>query len=312
MRLAALGLAFFSTLAVAQDASDQKADYWLEQFQQAQALHSYEGIFVYERQGVFSTHQVWHQVAPSGITERYLQLNGPAYEAVYHNSNPVCSSADPEGATNPERMWPVSKVESKQLSRFYWPRLLGSSRVANREAVVLLLMPRDQYRYVYEFYLDQQTGVPLMSLMLTADGQLLERFQYAQFSDDAISTNKVQGSANCVLMPSEKAKPVSLDWVPAWLPPGFLLSSASQEYTDSQQMRLTSYAYTDGLASFSLFVEPLNGENADDILLQVGPTAIAARKVCVGRRDVMATVVGEIPIGTAERIAMSVCADDKQ
>lgn len=311
MRLAALSLAFFSTLAVAQGVPDQRANDWLERFQQAPTQHNYKGIFVYERQGVFSTHQVWHQIAAKGITERYLQLNGPAYEVVYKNAQAICSSTEQEATATPERLSVATKLENKQLNRFYAPSVLGYSRVAGRNTVVLLLMPRDQHRYAYELYLDEQTSIPLMSLMLTSEGQLLERFQYASFELADIDYGQVQGSDNCISSPVNLATPVSLDWTPAWLPTGFLLHSANQEFTPQQLPSFTSYSYTDGLASFSVFVEPLNGEIAEDILLQVGPTAIAARKVCAGKRDVMATVVGEIPIGTAERIAISVCSDEK-
>ncbi|MFT0213149.1 MucB/RseB C-terminal domain-containing protein [Pseudomonas sp. F1_0610] len=311
MRLAALSLAVFSTLAVAQGAPDQRANDWLERFQQAPTEHDYKGIFVYERQGVFSTHQVWHQISEKGVSERYLQLNGPAYEVVYQNAQVVCSSADQEATATPERLSASIKLENKQLARFYAPSILGYSRVAGRNTIVLLLMPRDQHRYAYELYLDEQTSIPLMSLMLTSEGQLLERFQYASFELADIDLTHIKGSESCIVSPVNEATPVSLDWVPAWLPTGFLLHSAMQEFNQQKQPSFTSYSYTDGLASFSVFVEPLHGEVAEDILLQVGPTAIAARKVCAGKRDVMATVVGEIPIGTAERIAISVCSEEK-
>jgi sigma-E factor negative regulatory protein RseB len=63
--------------------------------------------------------------------------------------------------------------------------------------------------------------------------------------------------------------------------------------------------YDDGLARFSVFLEPLNGAKATDARTQLGPTAAVSRRLTTPKGDVMVTVVGEIPIGTAERIALS-------
>lgn len=44
---------------------------------------------------------------------------------------------------------------------------------------------------------------------------------------------------------------------------------------------------------------------APDTRVQLGPTAAVSRHLTTNDGDMLATVVGEIPIGTAERIALS-------
>ena len=76
---------------------------------------------------------------------------------------------------------------------------------------------------------------------------------------------------------------------------------------DSQtQVVVTSLMYEDGLARFSLFLEPVSGEAATESRVQLGPTVAVSRRMTTTEGEVVATVVGEIPLGTAERIALSV------
>ena len=60
--------------------------------------------------------------------------------------------------------------------------------------------------------------------------------------------------------------------------------------------------YTDGLASFSIFVER-SGSRAD-ITTNLGGTSVISRRI--KNRPEQITVVGEVPLATARRIAESV------
>ncbi|MFH7445082.1 sigma-E factor regulatory protein RseB domain-containing protein, partial [Pseudomonas syringae pv. tagetis] len=42
----------------------------------ADQQQSYQGTFVYERTGSFSTHRIWHRIAEGKVLERLLQLDG--------------------------------------------------------------------------------------------------------------------------------------------------------------------------------------------------------------------------------------------
>ena len=71
---------------------------------------------------------------------------------------------------------------------------------------------------------------------------------------------------------------------------------------------VTNLLYDDGLTRFSVFLEPLLGASVPDSRLQLGPTVAVSRHLTSPDGDMMATVVGEIPMGTAERIALSMRA----
>ncbi|MNH34354.1 Sigma factor AlgU regulatory protein MucB precursor [compost metagenome] len=70
--------------------------------------------------------------------------------------------------------------------------------------------------------------------------------------------------------------------------------------------------YDDGLARVSVFVEPVNDNSGIDTRVQLGPTVAVSRRLNTPKGKVLVTVVGEIPLGTAERIALSMRAQDAQ
>ncbi len=95
-------------------------------------------------------------------------------------------------------------------------------------------------------------------------------------------------------------------WEPAWLPPGFTLSNQQVQALPDSDALITSQIYSDGLASFTLFVEPLGQDRlVEDLRAQLGPTVAVSRRLMAADNPFLATVVGEIPPRTAERIADS-------
>ncbi|HCJ30677.1 MAG TPA: RNA polymerase subunit sigma, partial [Pseudomonas sp.] len=55
-------------------------DTWMQRLAAAEKKQSYQGTFVYERNGSFSSHAVWQLVEGEQLHERLLQLDGPAAE----------------------------------------------------------------------------------------------------------------------------------------------------------------------------------------------------------------------------------------
>lgn len=64
--------------------------------------------------------------------------------------------------------------------------------------------------------------------------------------------------------------------------------------------------YGDGLARFSVFIEPLHGAMVGDARSQLGPTVVVSKRLQTDDGGQMVTVVGEVPLGTAERVALSI------
>lgn len=291
--------------AHATDAQD-----WLKRLAEAERQQSFQGTFIYERNGSFSTHSVWHRVEEGGsIHERLLQLDGPAQEVVKVDGQTQCVSGALADQVSEGQAWPARHLDAEQLGGWYDIRIAGQSRVAGRSAVVLALTPKDQHRYGFELHLDRGTGLPLKSLLLNEKGQLLERFQFTQMQAVQPETSAVQPSARCRPVRFQATDQVAEGrWRSDWLPPGFTLNAAQLRRSPASDEPVACLMYGDGLARFSVFLEPLQGVVVDDARSQLGPTVAVSRRMATESGDVMVTVVGEIPLGTAERIALSMRA----
>jgi sigma-E factor negative regulatory protein RseB len=295
--------------AHADDAQDR-----LNRLAQAEHQQSYAGTFIYERNGSFSTHRIWQRVADGKVREHLLQLDGSPQEVLRVNGVTQCVSGALEDGVSSVPDSPARAFDAARLSAWYDIKTAGTSRVAGRSAVVVTLTPRDQHRYGIELHLDSETSLPLKSLLLSDKGQLLERFQFTDFTtSQPLTEQMLTPSPDCNKVQSVKSRPEGtkqkIAWRSDWLPPGFDLSNSAIRKDPETKDAVTSLMYDDGLARFSVFVEPVNGASVTDIRTQLGPTVAVSRKVTTQKGEAMVTVVGEIPIGTAERVALSMRDD---
>ncbi|WP_122611720.1 MucB/RseB C-terminal domain-containing protein [Pseudomonas viridiflava] len=294
--------------------ADEAQD-WLTRLGQAEQQQSFHGTFVYERNGSFSTHNIWHRVQNGQVRERLLQLDGSAQEVVRIDGRTQCVSGTLIAGLGDSPNAAARALDPKKLKSWYDLAVIGKSRVAGRDAVIVSLTPRDQHRYGFELHLDKKTGLPLKSLLLNDKGQLLERFQFTSLDTDEIPSDKdLLADPDCkpINIASDKASAAKTvqNWRSDWLPPGFELTSSSSHKDAQTKTQVSSLMYDDGLARFSVFLEPLNGATVTDTRTQLGPTVAVSRRLTTPQGEMMVTVVGEIPIGTAERIALSMRNND--
>lgn len=277
-----------------------------QQLQQWQAKGSharFQGSFVYERNDVFSTHSVWQRALPDGrVHARFLRMNGPELEILRINNQLACASYLDEADQQPNSL-PERNLDLSRLQQGYSIRAGGTSRVAGRRAQAVLFVPADVHRYPLEVHFDQETGVILKTLLLSEDGELLERFQYVWFSSADFASERLKPGAGCVPVQqgSALASAPADTWQLNWLPPGFVPTAPLQELAGA-----SGRSYGDGLASFSLFVSPLDGGRHEASYQQLGPVAVVSRPVRDASGDYMITVLGEIPPATAQRLLLSV------
>ena len=289
--------------------ADEAQD-WLTRLGQAEQQQSFHGTFVYERNGSFSTHNIWHRVQDGKVRERILQLDGSAQEVVRFDGRTQCVSGLLMAGLGDSPNSAARTLDPQKLKNWYELAVIGKSRVAGRPAVIVSLKPRDQHRYGFELHLDKETGLPLKSLLLNDKGQLLERFQFTELNTSDVPTDsELQAGADCkaIALDSNKASAgkAAQSWRSDWLPAGFELTSSTSRKDPQTKAQVSSLMYDDGLARFSVFLEPLNGASVVDTRTQLGPTVAVSRRLTTPNGDIMITVVGEIPIGTAERIALS-------
>ena len=295
---------------IAAPAQADEGQDWLKRLGRA-GQQSYQGTFIYERNGSFSTHDIWHRVQNGQVHERLLQLDGSAQELVRIDGRIQCVSGSLVAGVDNSPGASAHEFDPQKLNSFYEIVVSGKSLVAGRKAVIVSLTPRDQYRYGFELHLDRETALPLKSLLINDKGQLLERFQFTQLKTTTPDARDLQPGSDCKpLSPSSNKASAPTGqaqaWHPQWLPPGFELTRSDVRKDPKTQVLVNSLMYDDGLARFSLFLEPVTGDAAIESRVQLGPTVAVSRRMSTPQGDIVATVVGEIPMGTAERIILSV------
>ena len=97
-----------------------------------------------------------------------------------------------------------------------------------------------------------------------------------------------------------------MSWESGWIPPGFKLVGVSQTDSPVSDQKVDSLLFSDGLASFSLFVEKDRSKVLGPSSEQIGATTAVSRLFRQGDDYYNVTVIGEISSGVAERVAVSV------
>ncbi|WP_244272283.1 MucB/RseB C-terminal domain-containing protein [Halomonas aestuarii] len=187
---------------------------------------------------------------------------------------------------------------AEHLEGLYRLQLSGEERLANRNALRLDIEPLDGLRYGHRFWLDTATGLPLKQILLDEQGRVVETFQITQLHQPRL----YQGSIDL-----DRHRPPPDDpWHPTWLPEGFMpkpVKTRSPRQGDDIGHRV----YSDGLATLSLFVEPVTG--TDQLipgLHRLGVSHAAVRHRELGGQLRQVVVMGELPPGVLIRVADSV------
>ena len=96
----------------------------------------------------------------------------------------------------------------------------------------------------------------------------------------------------------------STPWQATWLPAGFVNQPVTFTGNDRQQR-----VYSDGLATVSLFVEPLSSDTTPALqegVQQLGVSAVAVKHAMTDEEHWQLVAIGELPVATLQRIVQSV------
>jgi sigma-E factor negative regulatory protein RseB len=294
--------------ASAGSAAETDASVWLEKMNRALREETYHGTFIYLRGAQLETIEVVHQVRDGEEFKRLTSLSGEEREIIRENQEIVCYHVP--GAqvdlSHGVPMGPYSQQFSESLTAnqsMYRIELHGTDRIAGRTVVKLRITPRNQDRYGYQLWLDEETGLLLRSDLVNR-GRVLELFQFSQIEigndiapqqfvsslpDNAIKHLLTQPTQEIAMQPPQK------DFRVAWLPNGFRRVRASTA---------NGMAFTDGVATLSVFFERNGKSNLGNMHTSVGGTVVLTRTVKGSSQQI--TVVGEIPLATARKVADSI------
>jgi len=313
--------------AVGQGAASAWA--WLDRMVRAARRLHYEGTFVYQRGESLVSMRLVHVGPPQGERERLVALNGERREVLRTEEGVVCLTPGrrlvKEGPASALGPLPGLGSAAQELAGHYRIEPRGGGRVAGREAQVLWVSPRDRYRYGYRLWLDRASGLLLRSQLVGDDGRVLEQVLFTSLElrpepTAAMLAAVEAGSGGWEAAAEERVRtrrldegepwplePLGLSWAALRPPPGFRVARRYLHRLEGGEGKgmlpgMLQVVLSDGLASVSVFVEPLReGEPAFHGEAAWG--AVHAFGAVVDGHQL--SVVGEVPAETVRLVGRS-------
>ncbi|PCJ83638.1 MAG: hypothetical protein COA54_15095 [Thiotrichaceae bacterium] len=297
----------------------------LQRMSDADYNQNYQGIFILRKSDKLSTFKVLHGNDEKGVWESLETLNGESRQVIRHNNKVVTIYPEQKLVTirhsiNNNSLYLHLPDNIKQLDHFYTIQRRDDDRIANHPTLVVDLLPKDQYRYGYRYWVDKNTGMLLRCDLLAVDNTVVEQMMFTSLK--YLKSSPADSFAGLLKgAPYEQYKQQLLDerevnvlpsaqlkWGVNLLPKGFMLTQSTMRHSQpssansNEEAGLLHLVYSDGLASVSIFIEQNQGE---DKHLQGASMMGAVNAYGNSVGDYFVTVVGEVPITTVRSMARS-------
>lgn len=291
-----------------------QARQWLERMTRAMSEMSYQGTFVYVRDGVVETMRITHVNGETGVRERLYSLSGPRREVIRNRDGVRCvlqdSSSVVEDSLVANTLFPELPLAAMDNTLAgYRLTLSGEARIAGKIAHRVSFEPRDKFRYGYDYWLEEHTGLLLKWVLVDTDQKVLAKLLFTDFTIgqniDLTELEPDSPAENFVALPTfSKVKTVVTEASPRWrpsnLPPGFKLLSHNQQM--SPDGIFEHMVYSDGLAAVSVYIETKGNEvGVLRGVSQLGTNNAYSRQ----QGELQITAIGEVPAVTVKAIATS-------
>lgn len=289
-------------------------DDWLAQTQEATRGRAYSGTLVVSAGEELSVSKVWHVCDRTTQMERVDSLTGPARTTVRRNGDVITFVHDKKIAFTDQReslgLLPMRwRANGQSLDRYYRLREAGQQRVAGHDAKVVELLPYDASRWGYRIWTEAKTGVVIKLQTLDNQGTVLEQVAYSELQMGAsVSMQSLEQRMNntegYVVKPRTLRKNQWPSFVRSKPEPilGFsALSCYQRTDIDASAHPLRAHCvFSDGLASVSVFVEPLRADLAQSPIQTVrGATHVVTQAL----GPYWVSAMGEAPPETLMRLS---------
>ena len=295
---------------------------WLHRIHQAPRKRAYIGTFVVSAGSNLSSARIWHVCDGEQQLVRVESLTGAPRSTFRRNDQVITFSPLSKTAVAEKResfgMFPeLLHSADSSIAQQYSFRVVGTERVAGLEADVVQLTPKDDLRFGYRVWSDKKTGLVVKLQTLGPDGKALEQAAFSELQLDApVNMGKLsQMMDNTDGYRVERPETVKTTafaegWVLKNPVNGFKPTACFKRVSaglDGQgPLSTLQWVFSDGLASVSIFVEPLDKRrHAEEGTTASGATNTLSRRVGDKSGEWWLTLVGEVPRQTLQAFALS-------
>jgi sigma-E factor negative regulatory protein RseB len=308
--------AAFACSAQAAPAAPDNAIGWLQRAAESARSASYAGTFVHTNGDRISTVRITHLNSAGDETERIEALDGPPYEIVRHSEEMFCYFPDAKTVRLDRRVtaqfFPsILRGTAESIARSYDVKLGKSERVLGYDCQWIRLEPKDNLRYTQRLCSEFNTGLVIRARTLDAQQHVIEQYT---FTDLRLGPHVGRADVRSIFeahvkrwttdsQPREESKSVDTGWAVTNPPAGFEKVIELKRTMPGRTQPVSHLVYTDGVASVSVFIEP-NGAptRTAEAATEEGSTTFFVRPM----GDQVVTVLGEVPLATAQQVGRSV------
>ncbi|AGH80028.1 sigma E regulatory protein MucB/RseB [Psychromonas sp. CNPT3] len=282
---------------------------YLQQMQQAYADKNYEILYFTNVQNKVESMQLLHGVIDGEELAYVRYLNGAIRETLQSSKQISYFEQGRQPYTLEAR---IDKSVFAQIAHFNYQAgldsydyiIVGKGRIAGKRALAIRLLSKDPYRYSYVIWLDIETSLPLRLDTLSSSNLILEQAQVVSLyvtEDVNPWLIKVSQQRLPQLVHINVTQKKSL-WKLNWLPPGFKVLKCDRHKLSSNESAFISYIMlSDGIVRISVYISPIKEFMDKEKIIQHGAMLIYSSQ----QGAVEMTVIGEIPIASAQRIVKS-------
>lgn len=303
-------------LPVQAEDTSSRATQLINQMSRASKELNYDGIFVYRRGNRIDTLRLIHKNDEQGEKERMLSLTGPAREVIRDGESVTCIFPDHQAVMvergHPKKLLAAQLPEPVEtIADYYTFSIAGKDRVAGRDTWMINIVPKDDYRFGYQLWIDEQSSLLMKSELKDGSGWPIEQILFTKLDildeiPDKLLKPAISGKDYTWYSSTVDAKVQAVSdrqWKVTSMPAGFSMSQHETRGVAKSGMPVEHMVYSDGLAMVSVFVEKI--ENRPETLKSASRIG-GVNTYAIYADGYQVTAVGEVPQKTVRLFAGSV------
>lgn len=285
---------------------------WLYRVAEAPRKLTYTGTFIYQSGSRTETSRIAHLVDHGNELERIEVLDGSPRQVLRINDEVKCYLPESRLLVIEQRsagrqtfpaMLPASLAG---LADHYTIRKGAASRIAGFDSQQILIEPKDRLRYGHQFWIDTRTGIPLKAGLVDERGEPIETFAFTELhiggpiDRKALKARPTMAGGEWKVVNVRTKRGEDDDWQFRTDLPGFRKVIAMRRQMHSGLPEIAHIVFSDGLAAFSVFIEPLaDGAKPDTGQFAMGTVNIYKR-IADGH---LLVLMGDLPPASLKMVA---------
>jgi sigma-E factor negative regulatory protein RseB len=277
---------------------------------------NYAGTFTHYSQEASTTSRITHVFDKGDEWERLESIDGPRQEIIRRNDEMYCYQPDSKTLRLDRRItgkfFPAlihGAPESVQAN--YNVKLGQVERIGGHDCRWVILEPKDALRFLQKLCAEISSGLLLRAKTFNEKRQVVEQFTFTQLTIGKQAL-KEAGGGHIKSRLKQKEEGWRTDdsarreiktaetgwWVPT-PPAGFKMVKEMTRTMSGKTDPVSHLVYSDGVASISVFIEPLSGNPGFSKAVEEGMVSYAMRAL----PQYQVTALGEVPLVATQALA---------